>query len=463
MSESTIIGSRQRPASRLALVALLSAVAAFSALQSMVLPALPMMRSDLHASLTASSWVLSAFLLVSSIAAITLGRLGDMFGRKRLLLISVAALLIGSVIAATAASIGVLIAARALQGVGAAAFPLAYGLVRETFPPQRVPAVIGMISSTFGIGFAVGLILPAPLLAVAGWPVVFWLSAVVDALAFVLIAVSLRDSSDRAPGRVDWRGAVMLAFALTCLLLALSQARTWGPQVVGLLGTLAVVALVLFVWWELRTPEPLLQPRLLGHPAVAAADGAGLLVGFGLYGAFSIIPQLAQTPTTHGYGFGASSLQAGLLLLPTAVVMVLISPAAGRLGDRIGHARTLMVAGVIGAFGYAIIAIDLTSIWMLLVCTTILGIAVGLALTAMVNLVLEAVKATDTGQATGLNTISRTIGGALGAQVTAAFIAGSAASSTPVEGYRLAFIACGVGLALVALLAVFADRLGRRR
>ena len=447
-----------RPGSRIAVPALLSSVVAFSVLQSMVLPALPEIRTDLHASVTESSWVLGAFLLVSSVAAVVLGRLGDMFGKKRLLLVSVGALLAGSVLAATSTSIGVLIAGRALQGVGAAAFPLAYGLVREILPRDRVPVVLGAISSTFGIGFAVGLVLPGPFLAVAGWPAIFWFSAVVDALALVLIACAIPKSPAGTPGSVDWRGALLLALALPSMLLALSETRTWPLALVVLVAVSGFLILGLFVVVELRTVDPLVQLRLMGTPAVAAADAVGLLVGFALFGAFSIIPQFVQTPTAQGYGFGATSLQAGLLLLPTAAVMVVIGPTAGRLGARLGFARTLVAASLFGVAGYATIVIGLDSIWAIVACTTILGIAVGLSFTSMVNLIVESVKPSDTGQATGVNTILRTVGGALGAQLTATILASTASTSSPESGYRLAFAACGVALAMAAVAAKIAVR-----
>lgn len=441
------------PVPRIVTLALLSGVAAFSVLQSMVLPALPQIRADLHASVPASSWVLSAFLLVSSVAAVVLGRLGDMFGRRRLLLVSMTALLAGSVFAATSTSIEVLVAGRALQGVGAAAFPLAYGLVRETYPPERVPAVVGAVSSTFGVGFAVGLILPAPLLPLLGWPAVFWLSAVIDLVSLVLVARTVPESSDRTPGSVDWWGAVLLAAGLSCLLLAIGQARAWplaAILLVAVLGALSVLALLLV---ELRTRDPLVEPRLLRIPAVAAADAVALLVGFALYGAFSVLPQLVQAPARTGAGFGATPLEGGLVLLPTAVVLVAIGPAAGCLGTRFGHARALVAAGLIGVLGYAVLVIGLGSILAIVASTTILGFAVGLALTAVVNLVVESVDPAATGQATGLNTILRTIGGALGAQSTAAFSGSTVSTAAPVDGYRLAFAVCGVALALAAAAA----------
>lgn len=448
---------------RVTSLALLSAVAAFSVLQSMVLPALPQIRGDLHASLTATSWVLSAFLLVSSVAAVVLGRLGDMFGKKRLLLASVAALLLGSVAAALAPSITVLITARAIQGLGAAAFPLAYGLVREVVPPERVPAAIGAVSSTFGIGFAVGLILPAPLLSTMGWPAIFWLSGLVDLTALVLIAVGLPASPPHPGGsarvEVDWSGAVLLAAALSCLLLTISEVRTWPTPVLVLVAVLTTVTLAGFVLRELRATEPLVQLRLLANPAVLVADLGGLLVGFALYGAFSVIPQFVQAPASLGYGFGATSLQSGLLLLPTAITMVIVGPVAGRAGTRYGHAQTLAVGGLTGAVGYAVLVLGSDSIWAILLCTTILGVAVGLALTSMVNLIVGTVEPAVTGQATGLNTILRTIGGALGAQVSATLIA---STGTPQDGYRAAFITCGTALAVVAAAAMTAARRAAR-
>lgn len=380
-----------------------------------------------------------------------------------LISLCVGALMTGSILAALSPTVGVLIAARALQGVGAAAFPLAYGLVREIIPSERVPTVIGAISSTFGIGFAVGLVLPAPLLEVAGWPAIFWLSALMDLAALVLIAVGVPESPDRTPGTVDWWGAALLAVALSCLLLAISETRAWPLPALVAVTTLGIVALASFVLLELRTSDPLVQLRLLARPAVLAADAGGLLIGFALYGAFSVIPQFAQTPTAAGYGFGATSLQAGLLLLPTAVTLVIVGPVAGRMGARVGHARILAAAGILGLAAYGILVLALDSIPAVVACTTLLGVAVGLALTAMVNVLVESVDPTVTGQATGLNTILRTIGGALGAQVTAVLISTSAATPTPETGYRIAFAACGAALALMAGTAAAAASTKARR
>ncbi|MEV4758533.1 MFS transporter [Micromonospora sp. NPDC049559] len=429
-------------------------------MQTMVVPALPDLRQQFGVSTTAVSWVLSAFLLTSAVATGVLGRLGDMFGRRRLLLASLAIFAVGTLLAALSTSIGTLIAARAIQGVGSATFPLAFGIVRDQFPRERVPVAIGLISSTFGIGFAAGLVVPGLIVDALSWQWIFWVGLAVILAALVAVWVFIPESAVRSPGRIDWAGAVLLGGGLVALLLAISEGRTWGWGSAGTLGLLggAVALLVAFVLVESRLDRPLIDVALLRRRAVLTSHAAALIVGFGMYGAFTMVPALVETPTTAGYGFGASVTEAGLFMVPMAITMLFASPLAGRLGARTGFKLPLVLACVVGAAGFVLFAAAHDHEWTIYLGAAVLGVGVGFAFAALANLVVNAVDARQTGEATGVNTIMRTVGGTLGAQIAATIVASHQVTGLPVPaevGYTQAFVmsAAAMGVAALAALA----------
>ncbi len=453
----TLISART---TRPAFVALLMAVLSFSLLQTMVVPALPDLQEQFRTSPTVMSWVLSGFLLSSAVGTVILARLGDMFGRKQLLLVSLVLLAAGSLFAALAGSVGVLIGARAVQGLGAATFPLAFGLVREIFPRERVPVMIGTISAIFGIGFGIGLVVPGPITDAMGWRWIFWISLIVIVAAFAAAATYLPGGGAWRPARVDVGGAVGVSVGLCALLLAISQTRDWGVAwLVGLLVA-AVVAFAVFGWWEQRSATPLVDLRVLRRRPVLAANGAALVIGFGMYGAFTLVPQLVQTPTSSGYGFGASVTVSGLFLLPMAITMLFAGPAAGRLGALVGFKATLVAACVLGVAGFVTFTVAHSWGWGIAAGAAILGVGIGFAFSSLVNVLVAAVEPHETAEATGVNTIVRTVGGALGAQAAAAIVtARTSTDGLPAEsGYTIAFAVSAAAMAVAVLLSLTLPR-----
>ncbi|WP_103340616.1 MFS transporter [Amycolatopsis sp. CA-126428] len=441
--------------------ALLIAVLSFSLLQTMPVPALPNLQQAFGTSTTTVSWVLSAFLLTASVATGVLGRLGDMFGKRRVLIACLLVSAAGTLLAALAGSIGVLITARAVQGVGAATFPLAFGIVREQFPRERVPVAIGWISSVFGIGFGAGLVIPGLIVDALSWRWIFWLMLLVIVVGVAAVAVFVRESPVTSPGRVDWAGALLLSAAIVALLLAISNGRGWGWGSAAVLGLFAagVVLLVLFGLVERRIGAPLVDIGLLRNRTVLAANVTALIIGIGMYGAFTLVPALVETSPSVGYGFGASVTQAGLFIIPMAVTMLFASPVAGRLGAALGFKLPLVLACVIGAVGFVVFAAAHDAPWPLYLGNGIIGIGVGFAFASLANLVVSAVDPRQTGEATGINTIMRTIGGTLGAQIAATIVTSTLVPGTriPVEsGYTTAFTlsAIAMGVATLAALAV---------
>lgn len=439
--------------------ALLVAVLSFSLMQTMVVPALPDLQREFDASPTAVSWVLSSFLLTASVATALLGRVGDLFGKRRVLIASLGVFAVGTLLAALSGSLALLIAARAVQGVGSAAFPLAFGIVRDAFPRERVPVAIGLISATFGIGFGVGLVVPGPIVAALDWRWIFWSGLVVILLGIAAVTAFVRESAVTSPGRIDWTGAALLGAGVVTLLLAIGQGTPWGwtsGPVVGLFVAAAVLLMV-FVYAGKRTDDPLIDLGLLLRPAVLTSHVTAFIIGFGMYGAFTLVPLLARTPPAAGYGFGASVTGAGLFLLPMAVTMLIAGPLAGRIGAAVGWKPPLVLACLIGVAGFAVYAGAHDSEGAVYAGSAVLGIGVGFAFAALANLVVGAVDPGRTGEATGVNTVMRTIGGSLGAQIAASLVASRTVPGTrfPAEsGYTAAFVMSAVALGVAALAAL---------
>lgn len=448
--------------------ALLIAVLSFSLMQTMVVPVLPDLQREFDAGASGISWVLSSFLITASVATALLGRVGDMLGKRRVLIACLTVFAAGTLLCAVSGSLGLLITGRAVQGVGSAAFPLAFGIVREQFPRERVPVAIGMISSTFGIGFGVGLVLPGPIVDTLSWHWVFWLALAVIVLGILAVAVFIRESAHRSPGRIDWAGGVLLSGAVVALLLPISQGRSWGwdsPAVIGLFAA-AVVLGAVFVAVERRVGEPLIDIDLLRRPAVATSHVTALIIGFGMYGAFTLVPLLAQTPPEVGFGFGASVTQSGLFMLPMAVTMLVASPLAGRIGAAIGFKLPLVLSCLIGVAGFAVYAGGHDSEGALYVGSGVLGIGVGFAYAALANLVVAAVDPGQVGEATGINTIMRTIGSSLGAQIAASIVASETVPGTTIpaeSGYTTTFVMAAIALGAATLAALAGPGSLRRR
>ena len=297
--------------------------------------------------------------------------------------------------------------------------------------------------------------MPGPITDALGWPWLFWTSLIVIVLALIAVAGFIAGDRGQPGARVDWFGGVQLSAALSFLLLAISQSRLWatGTTVVLLAGSVAAFAG--FGLYESRITAPLVNLRLMRRPPLVAANLTALIIGFGMYGAFTLVPQLVQTPAAAGYGFGASVTASGLYLLPMAVTMLFAGPLAGRLGPRIGFTTTLVLACLIGAAGFVFFAAGHRHAWAIATGAGIIGIGIGFAFSALANVVVAAVDAGETGEATAVNTIVRTIGGSLGAQVAVAIVAASATGGSPLPtagGYSTAFTVSALALALAALV-----------
>ena len=434
------------------LAVLLAAGISFALSQTIVLPARSVLGEQYDASRTATSWVVTGFLLSASISTPIIGKLGDVHGKGRVLTVVLALFALGGVVNALAGSIEVVIAGRVLQGVAGGVFPLSFGIIRDTFPPERVPGAISLISSVFGVGAGVGLPLSGVIVDSTHPSVVFWLSLVAAPAALGAHLVVPRTPTVTGM-RIDWAGALLLSAALALLLLGVTQAPSLGWASAATLGLLLAGAALLVVWVrvEQRVRQPLIELAVLRHRTVLATNLTGLLTGLAMFSGFLLIPQIAQAPESTGYGLGASVTLAGLLLAPSAVGQLVAGPLAGRLGVRIGFRSTLVLGSLLSASAFALLALLHDQWWHLALGGLVLGAGIAFAFASMANLIVAAVRQSEVGIATGINTVTRTVGGAFGSAVSTAVVASTiGASGLPSgSGYRVAF-------ALSALMALLA-------
>jgi EmrB/QacA subfamily drug resistance transporter len=459
-------GSR-RAHHQLTFAVLAAGVAAFALLQSLVIPVLTTVQHELHTTQSAATWVLTAYLLSASIMTPILGRLGDMTGKKRVFVATLVALAIGSLLAAIAPSIGVLIVARVIQGVAGGMLPVAFGIIRDEFPAEKVTGAVGIIAALTAVGAGLGIVLAGPIVDALGYPWLFWLPMILTVVAAVSAVLFVPESPVRTPGRISWLPAILLSAWLVALLVALSEAPDWGwgsGRVIGLLAG-AVVLAAAWVIAELRAATPLIDMKMMRRTAVWTNNLVALLIGVGMYATFAFLPEFVQTPTAAGYGFGASITRSGLMLLPAAITMFGVGIFAGRLARQLGG-KVLVIAGcLIGCGSMSILAFAHQQVWEIYLSTAIMGVGFGLAFAAMSALVVAAVPASQTGVASGMNANIRTIGGSIGAAVMASIVTSQLEpSGLPAQsGYTTGFAVMAAGLVLAALAGLLIpSALGRR-
>ena len=431
--------ARQHPTLTLGVLSL--SAFAYILLQSMVLPALPEIGKALHTSQSTVAWVLTAYLVSASVATPVLGRLGDMFGKKKVLVAVLVFLVAGSVLAALTSSIAIMLIARVIQGAGGAIFPLAFSIVRDEFPRERVAGAIGMLSALIGVGAGIAIVRRRPDRRQPLDPL-----AVLDPRGphgrrprgDDLLGSRVADHRARPhqPGR--GRHALGLADRPAA---RRQRGREWGWTSARVLG-LFVLAVVLFVAWivtEQRAEQPLVDVRMMRIPSVWWTNISAMLFGFGMYSVMIVVPSYLQTPSSNGYGFGASITKSGLALLPLSGAMLVAGILTGRFSTRFGSKVPLVVGSAFSALGMLFLAVAHDGEWNFYVGMALVGLGIGFAFSAMSNLVVEAVPASQTGVATGMNANVRTIGGAIGSQIVASVIAGTiVGGALPTEhGYEL--------------------------
>lgn len=429
-----------------------------SLMQTLVIPLVPELPALLDASALGTAWVVTATLLAGAVATPSAGRLGDMYGKRRMLLISLVALVAGSTIGALSDSLIPMIAGRTLQGLAAGVIPLGISIMRDELPAERLGSAIALMSASLGIGGALGLPAAAFLADYADWHVLFWAAAGFGVLAIGLVLTLVPESSVRTGGRFDVVGALGLSIGLVCLLLAISKGGQWGwtsGLTTGLFGV-AVAVLLVWGWWELRSAHPLVDLRVTARRQVLLTNIASTVFGFAMFAMSLVLPQLLRLPEAAGYGLGQSMLVVGLVMAPSGLVMMAMAPVSARISKAGGPKVTLMLGAIVVATGYGLNMVMMSAIWQLVIVSSVIGAGIGLAYGAMPALIMAAVPVSETAAANSLNTLMRSIGTSTSSAVAGAVLARMTVSFGPVSvpsqtGFRV-IMGIGAAAALVALV-----------
>ncbi|MFJ9019712.1 MFS transporter [Streptomyces sp. NPDC102259] len=436
-----------------------------SLMQTLVIPIVPELPKLLDAPASDTAWAVTATLLAAAVATPVMGRLGDMYGKRRMLLVSLLMLIAGSVTTALSEGLVPVIVGRALQGLASGVVPLGISIMRDELPAERLGSATALMSASLGIGGALGLPAAALIADHFDWHALFWTSAALGVVAAVLVPVFVPESKVRTGGRFDLVGALGMAAGLVCLLLAISKGADWGWGSGTTLGLFAAAVVVLLLWgvFELRVREPLVDLRTTARRQVLVTNLASMAFGFSMFAMSLVLPQLLQLPEATGYGLGRSLLAAGLVMAPTGLVMMATAPLSALVSRVRGPKVTLMLGAVIVAAGYGLTLVLMDAVWELVLASCVIGAGIGFAYGAMPALIMGAVDPSETAAANSLNTLMRSIGtstaGAVAGVILARMTTTFGGAALPSENGFKVVMAIGSGAALLALVvAAFIPR-----
>jgi predicted MFS family arabinose efflux permease len=457
-STATTTRKKQHASARYILPVLVFSALVMSIVSTLGTPMVPTIARELDVSLESAQWLLTVTLLVGSVATPIGGRLADGSHRKLVVLGALVIVSIGSAISATVPWFPAFLMGRALQGVGLAIVPMAMAVARDTMPRKRAREGIAVLSVTTAIGTGLGYPVTGLLGERFGYQVPFAAAAVISLVAAVMIWRTVPAMTSRGESHLDLPGALLLSLSLVCLLLAISQGRGWGwtsaPTVGLVVG--AIVTAALWVVVELRSPAPLVELRLALNPMVMSANVTAFLMGVGLFAVSSLVSRYVQAPAEAGYGFDAGLLVAGLMLMPLSFGSMASTWFTRWLHARLGPYPVLPIgAGIVTLTGL-FLAVARNQPWEILLAVAVLGLGISTTFAAMPALIIRAVPPHETGSATGLNAVLRSVGGSIGSAASIALLSATVPAGTHLptnQGYTIAFL----GGAVACLGAVIAS------
>lgn len=400
---------------------------------TLVVPLQAELPTLLNASRESTSWVVTITLLVAAIATPISGRLGDMYGKRRVVLALLVILVIGSVIAALSTSIFGLIVGRGLQGLTTGVIPIGIAIMRDVLPSNRLGTAVALMSATMGVGGAIGMPLAAYVAHASDWHALFWMSAGLGALCFIGIFFCVPESDLRSPGKLDLPGVLGLAAGLTGLLLYVSRGAEWGWGSPAALGVLAIGMLSLAIWgfYQMRREDPLVDLRVAARPAVLFANLAGFGMGFAMFASNVTFPQLLELPASTGVGLGLTMFQAALCIMPAGVIMMFLSPISGLL-ERVFGPRLLLLVGTAAIIVAYVFVLNFSSeVWHIVVANSIIGVGIAFSFAAMPMIIMRAVPVDETGVSNGINALFRSVGTSSAAAVMGGLLASMSTAAGP--------------------------------
>ncbi|MEI3845717.1 MULTISPECIES: MFS transporter [unclassified Microbacterium] len=448
-----------------AIVAVLAiAGLASSFMFTLVVPIQSKLPELLDASREDTAWVVTSTLLAAAVMTPIAGRLGDMYGKRRIVLVLLALLVVGSVIAAASTGIIGVIIGRTLQGAVTGVVPLGISILRDVLHEDRVDSAIALISATLGVGGALGLPISALITERSDWHVLFWVSAALGAVVFALVLWIVPVSALRTGGRFDYVGTAGLAVGLLGVLLAISRGNEWGwtspATLVSGLGGLLV--LLVWGWYELRIAEPLLDLRVAARRPVLLTNITSIAFGFSLFASNVVYPQMLELPATVG-GFGLSLVAASLVVMPAGLVMMVLSPFSGRLARTMGPKLLLVLGAIALVLTYGFTLLFASEVWQILVANIGIGFGIGFGYAAMPMLIMRSVPQSETGASNGLNALFRSLGTSTAAAVVGAVLATYVVDLDGVAvpgpaAFQVSFLLGGAAAVVALLVALFIPR-----
>ncbi|KQR76836.1 MFS transporter [Arthrobacter sp. Leaf337] len=434
-------------------------------MQTLVVPLLPDFPGILGVTADDASWLVTATLLSSAVATPIVSRSADMYGKRKMMVICLAIMVAGSIVAAVGGSFLWLIVGRALQGFSSALIPVGISIMRDELPKEKMGSAVALMSATLGIGSALGLPLAGLLYESLGWESIFWVSAAAGSLLLTAVVLAVPESKVRTPGRFDYLGAVILSAALAALLLAISKGGSWGwgSEPVLLLFLAAAVLLAAWLPYELKVSQPMVDLRTSGRRPVLLTNLASLLVGFAMFANMLLTTQQLQLPTSTGYGFQLSVITAGLCMVPSGLAMVVFAPVSGGIIRRFGGKSALIAGAAVMVVGYVGRVFFWDSIASVIIGSTVVSIGTAIAYAAMPTLIMGAVPITETASANGLNSLVRSIGtstssAAVAAVLTSVTLTVGSARLPSFEAFKDVFWMAALASTASMVAAVFIPR-----
>ncbi len=425
---------------------------------TLVMPIQAQLPQLLNAPREATAWVVTITLLTSAIATPISGRLGDLFGKRRVIVLLLLTLIVGNVLAAVSTGLTLLLVGRALQGLMSGVIPLGIAVLRDQLPARRVGGAVALISASFGFGSALGLPVSALIAETMDWHALFWIAAALGLALLVLVAWIVAKDTAFATGGFDYIGAFGLAAGLSGLLVAIAQGNAWGWTSPATLGFGVGGILVLVAWgaFELRLENPVVDLRVAARPTILMTNLASVALGFSFFSSAVLFPQILELPTSSGVGLGMSLLAMGLVLAPAGLVQIAMAPVAARMNNTVGGRATLVTSAVIISLSYVLALLAATEVWQILLANAFIGAGIGIGFASMPMLIMGAVDATETGAANGLNSLMRSLGTGSSAAVMGAILAASSAggSAPTAAGFHLAFYVALGGAVVAGVLAL---------